>query len=62
MPKSRGISPSGSPERLLFLSGLVLLGCLLLASGCSNGNFRGSLGPEPDYASSLANRMLFARR
>jgi len=35
MPESRGISPSGSPERLLFLAGLVLLGCLLLASGCT---------------------------
>jgi hypothetical protein len=35
MPIPRGISPSGSKGRLLFLTGLVLLGCILLFSGCT---------------------------
>ena len=32
----------------------------MTTSGCSNGNFRGRLGREADYARSMGNRLLFA--
>lgn len=33
---------------------------LVTTSGCSNGNFRGRMGREADYARSMGNRLLFA--
>ena len=32
---------------------------LVTTSGCSNGNFRGRLGPQPVYTASIGNRLLF---